>query len=153
MDQVAAAGIKLLAAYKKQLDAAKEKVEIARRLANKIEIFEVTITMIPRRGSSEHFKAEIREETKNEDTKHDGTKNEGADEKAVTKITQVKNYVKEAVNYGVENAKTMVIDKAQDILKQTPFGKKMRLRSFVKWVILIYLFFDNSFGCRFNCWI
>jgi hypothetical protein len=30
MDQVAAAGIKLLAAYKQQLDAAKEKVEVAR---------------------------------------------------------------------------------------------------------------------------
>jgi hypothetical protein len=46
------------------LDAAKEKVEVARWLANKIEIFEVTITMIPRRGSTEHFKGERYERKK-----------------------------------------------------------------------------------------
>lgn len=111
MDQVAAAGVQLLAAYKKQLDAAKEKVEVARRLATKIEIFEVTIMMIPRRGSTEHFKGE-REETKKEDASKPQSNSE-----------QVKNYANEATGFAIETATSMIMDKAKEVLDQTPFGK------------------------------
>lgn len=53
MDQIAVMGLKALQAYKEQLDEAKKTVEVARVLYNKIEIFEVTIGMIPQRGNKE----------------------------------------------------------------------------------------------------
>jgi hypothetical protein len=110
MDQVAAAGIKVLAAYKAQLDAAKEKVEVARRLATKVEIFEVTITMIPRRGSTEHFKGE-REETKAAEAAKPSSNSE-----------QAQTYANEASAFAMEQATSLIMDKAKDVLNQTPFG-------------------------------
>jgi hypothetical protein len=56
MDKIAATGLKLLAEYKKALDKAKEQVEVARQLTRRIEIFEVTITMIPSRGDKDHWR-------------------------------------------------------------------------------------------------
>ena len=53
MDQIAAMGLKALQEYKKQLDKAKEAVGVARVLYTKIELFEVTIGMIPQRGNKE----------------------------------------------------------------------------------------------------
>ncbi len=53
MDQIAVMGLKALQAYKEQLDKAKEAVEVARVLYNKIELFEVTIGMIPQRGNKD----------------------------------------------------------------------------------------------------
>ena len=38
MDQIVALGVQALKAYKEQLDAAAEKVEIARALVKKIEV-------------------------------------------------------------------------------------------------------------------
>lgn len=111
MDQVAAAGVKLLAAYKEQLDAAKEKVEVARRLAHKIEIFEVTITMIPRRGSTEHFKGEREEAPKVEEAK------------PMSNADKAQAYANEASGFAIEQATSMIMDKAKDVLNQTPLGK------------------------------
>jgi Na+-transporting NADH:ubiquinone oxidoreductase subunit NqrC len=53
MDQIAVMGLKALQAYKAQLDKAQEFVEVARTLSRKIEIFEVTIGMIPKRGNKD----------------------------------------------------------------------------------------------------
>lgn len=56
MDQIAAMGLKAIAAYKAQLDSAAEQVDVARTLARKIELFEVTIGMIPKRSDEAKLK-------------------------------------------------------------------------------------------------
>ncbi len=53
MDQIAVMGLKALQAYKEQLDEAKKTVDVARALVRKMEIFEVTIGMIPKRGNKD----------------------------------------------------------------------------------------------------
>jgi hypothetical protein len=53
MDQIAALALKALIAYKAQLDAAAATTEVAKTLSRKVELFEVTVSMIPKRGKEE----------------------------------------------------------------------------------------------------
>lgn len=50
MDYIVVAGLKALVKYKDAIEEAKEQVEKARQLASKIEMFELTLTMISMRG-------------------------------------------------------------------------------------------------------
>lgn len=107
MDQIAAMGLQALQAYKEQLDKAKEAVEVARVLARKIEIFEVTIGMIPNRGNKEDVEK---------------INNSVPEKKEAEKEKRKETIISGAVNYATDQAKGMIMDQVNSFIDASPFG-------------------------------
>jgi hypothetical protein len=122
MDQIAVMGLKALQAYKEQLDKAQEAVEVARVLARKIEVFEVTIGMIPKRGNKDDVE-KINKSVPGDDGSDEVPKGgSGGEEKTKNLKDGAKNYAKEAASFAKDQAKTMVMDQVNSFINASPFG-------------------------------
>lgn len=128
MDQIAATGLKLLAEYKKALDKAKEQVEVARQLSRRIEIFEVTITMIPSRGDKDQVKqmveavpGESYEERKLIEVDESGESTDKAE--AEKRADALKKYGEEATEHISSQVHGMAMNHVTNLISASPLGK------------------------------
>ncbi len=126
MDQIAATGLKLLAEYKKALDKAKEQVEVARQLSRRIEIFEVTITMIPSRGNQDQVKQMVEavpgqsyKERKVQDLEAEMPSKSDAENRA----DALKQYSEEAADHITSQVQGMAMDHVMNLVSASPLGK------------------------------
>ncbi len=126
MDQIAATGLKLLAEYKKALDKAKEQVEVARQLSRRIEIFEVTITMIPSRGNQDQVKQMVEavpgqsyKERKVQELEPEMPSKSDAEKRA----DALKQYSEEAADHISSQVQGMAMDHVMNLVSASPLGK------------------------------
>lgn len=123
MDQIAAMGLQALAKYKEALDQAKEQVEVARQLSRRIEIFEVTITMIPSRGDKEQVKKMVESVPGQsfDESKLTGEDSAGAEEDT-TAAGQIKKFGQDATEFVSSQIQGMVAEKVMEIVSESPLG-------------------------------
>ncbi len=123
MDQIAATGLKLLAEYKKALDKAKEQVEVARQLSRRIEIFEVTITMIPSRGNQDQVKQMV-EAVPGQSYKERKVQDLEAEKSdAENRADALKQYSEEAADHITSQVQGMAMDHVMNLVSASPLGK------------------------------
>ena len=120
MDQIAVMGLKALAKYKEALDKAKEQVEVARNLSRRIEIFEVTITMIPSRGDKEQIKKMV-EAVPGQEFINKTASSQSTPESS--NVDKVRNYASEAENMIVSSATNAVQSQVMNMVSASPLGK------------------------------
>lgn len=129
MDQIAAMGLKAIAAYKAQLDAAAAQVEVARALARKIELFEVTIGMIPKKGDDGKAKEMrlcvpgVNSDESEEDPKLKELNERKAQANATGNTALAKEIANQSANYIKEQMKAQIIKQAKDFISKTPLGE------------------------------
>jgi hypothetical protein len=123
MDQIAAMGLQALAKYKEALDQAKEQVEVARQLSRRIEIFEVTITMIPSRGDKEQVKKMVESVPGQsfDESKLTGEDAAGEEEDN-TAAGQIKKFGQDASEFVSSQIQGMVVEKVMNIVSESPLG-------------------------------
>jgi preprotein translocase subunit SecD len=120
MDQIAMMGLKVLAEYKKALDQAKEQVEVARTLSRRIEIFEVTITMIPSRGDKNQVKM-MTEAVPGTDYLDKVTSTKVSPETNSSEL--LRNETNEATDYAVSKVKDSAVNAVMNAVESSPLGK------------------------------
>jgi hypothetical protein len=139
MDHVVVAGLKALVKYKEAIEEAKEQVEKARQLAAKIEMFEVTLTMISMRGLvHDDYLAKVNAAT-------DGKKDEDEEKGGSFDVT-------EAVAKLAEKLKDKAVDFAKNKIKGiiddlSPIGRSILSPIFAS---CHRLSIDGLFSCNFR---
>eukprot|EP01031_Cornospumella_fuschlensis_P022965 gene22965-27945_t len=129
MDQIAAMGLKAIAAYKAQLDAAAAQVEVARALARKVELFEVTIGMIPKRGDDGKAKEMrlcvpgVNSDESEEDPKLKEMNAAKAAATANGNTALAKEIANRSAEYIKQQMKAQIINQAKDFISKTPLGE------------------------------
>lgn len=118
MDQIAATGLKLLAEYKKALDKAKEQVEVARQLSRRIELFEVTVSMIPSRGDKALVQQMVEAVPGQEYVSRSAASGEG-----LGKAAQAQQEVQDAAQFVSSAAQEAVASQVMDIVSASPLGE------------------------------
>lgn len=140
MDQIAALALKALIAYKQQLDTAAATTEVAKTLSRKVELFEVTVSMIPKRGKEE-MQGFMKKKGKNgvdieevaksrgggavEWVPSDSKDNAGPKDAAASGEEKpsgpIRSMVKFVFGFACEQGKKMLLDEASQYLNLTPF--------------------------------
>lgn len=108
MDQIVATGLKALENFKEQLEKAEEAVEVARVLARKIEIFEVTVGMIPNRGKKKDGNGEIQSSVPRSDEKED--------EKTNNVVTTT------VATFAASQTRELIMKKVEEFVNSTPYA-------------------------------
>lgn len=132
MDPLAMAGSAMgaLNSYKEMLDAAKLALEEGKQLQRAINIFEVTVNMIPPRGDQKKV-AEMKKKTgENKEevlVAEDVASIDTPTPKKFNPKDFVKDYANEAKDYAVETAKSGVLTALGDAVEGTPLGEDLLL--------------------------
>lgn len=122
MDQIAAMGLQALAKYKEALDQAKEQVEVARQLSRRIEIFEVTITMIPSRGDKEQVKKMVESVPGQAFDESKLTGEDTSPGEDITTAGQIKKFGHDATEFVSSQIQGMVAEKVMELVSDSPLG-------------------------------
>ncbi len=118
MNQALNIALKLLSQYKDAIDEVKNQIEVARQLARAIEVFEVTVMMIPCRGNQEQLKKMKAASADGPDEEEDGASPaaENVDEDGDPTTPNVKEQIATEMQGGM----SMMIN---NMIKRSPLSK------------------------------
>jgi hypothetical protein len=141
------AAMKALDGYKQALENAAEVAVKAKRILKVIDLFEVTLLMIPSRGDQSTVKKMIAKEggeASEEDDKGGPSKSSGRD--AQNSKLVIKDMIKAGGNYVVEEYGEQAWKKIKENILDSPAGKLANFRHARYFLVLLFAYSREQVG-------